>query len=166
MYNLIEYNKNYSKTSGTFSNYYKDISTDPITDSESFKYRKSITGKTANDGNRKRVKFFVPLKYLSNFWKILDMPLINCEESLTLTWSKNCVLTDITTTDAQRDNPVIAAPISATSKIKDKKLYVPVVTLSAENDNKLLEQLKAGFKRTVKWNKYRSEMSNQAKTTI
>ena len=56
----------------------------------------------------------------------------------------------------------INAPTNATFKIKDTKLYVPVVTLSAENDNKLLEQLKTGFKRTIKWNKYRSKMSNQA----
>ena len=147
----------------TLWNYYKNISTDPITDSESFKYKTSITGKTANDGITKRVKFSVPLKYLSNFWKILDMPLNSCEASLTLTWSKNCVLTDITTTDAQRDNPAIAAPTGATLKIKDTKLYVPVVPLSAENDNKLLEQLKTRFKKTIKWNKYRSEMSNQTK---
>ena len=157
MYNLIEYSKNYSKTSGTLWNYYKDISTDPITNSESFKYKTSITGKIANDGNTKRV--FVPLKYLSNFWKIL---LINFEVSLTLTWSKNCVSTDITTIAAQGDNPATAAPTGATFKITDCKLYVLVVTLSAENDNKLLDQLKTGFKRTVKWNKYRSEMSYQA----
>ena len=55
------------------------------------------------------------------------------------------------------------SPGSAAFKIKDCKLYVPIVTLSAENDNNLLEQLKAGFKRTIKWNKYRSEMSNQTK---
>ena len=91
------------------------------------------------------------------------MPFINFEVSLTLTWSKNCVLTDITTTDAQGDNPAIAAPTSAAFKIKDTKLYVPVVTLSAENDNKLLEQLKTGFKRTVKWNKFRSKISNQTR---
>ena len=103
MCNLIEYSKNYSKTSGTSWNYYKDISTGPIANSESFKYKTSITRKTANDGNAKRVKSSVQLKYLSNFWKILDMPLINCEVSLTLTWSKNCVLTDITTTAAQGD---------------------------------------------------------------
>ena len=90
MYNLIEYSKNYSKTSGSLWNYYKDVSTDPITNSESSKYKTSIMGKTANDGNTKHVKFSVPLKYLWNFWKILDMPLINCEVSLTLTWSKNC----------------------------------------------------------------------------
>ena len=91
------------------------------------------------------------------------MPLNSCEASLPLTWSKNCVLTDITTTDAQKDNPAIAAPTGATLKIKDTKLYVPVVPLSDENDNRLLEQLKARFKKTIKWNKYRSEMSNQTK---
>ena len=157
MYNLIEYSKNYSKTSGTLWNYYKDISTDPITNSESFKYKTSITGKTANDWNTKRV--FVPLKYLSNFWKTL---LINFEVSLTLTWSKNCVSTDITTIAAQGDNPATAAPTGAAFEITDCKLNVLVVTSSAENDNKLLDQLNKGFKRTVKWNKYRSEMSYQA----
>ena len=97
------------------------------------------------------------------------MPLINCEVSLTLTWSENCVLTDITTQaarEAQGDNParpVINAPTNATFQITVKKLYVPVVTLSTENDKKLLEQLRTGFKRTIKWNKYRSAMTNQTK---
>ena len=62
------------------------------------------------------------------------MPLINCEVFLTLTWSKNCVLTDITTTDTRGNNPAIAAPVDTTFKIKDTKLYVPVVTLSTGND--------------------------------
>ena len=96
------------------------------------------------------------------------MPLINCEVNLFLTWSENCALTDTAaTTDANpnADPPVVAinAPTNATFKIKDTNLYVPVVTLSAENDNKLLEQLKTGFERTVAWNKCRSEMSNQAR---
>ena len=97
------------------------------------------------------------------------MPLINCEVSLTLTWSENCVLTDITTQAAvavQGNNPArsaINAPTNATFQITDTKLYVPVVTLSTENDKKLLEQLRTGFKRTIKWNKYRSEMTNQTK---
>ena len=97
------------------------------------------------------------------------MPLINCEVSLTLTWSENCVLTDITTQTAraaQGDNPArerIDAPTNATFKITDTKLYVPVVTLSTKDDNNFLEQLKSGFKRTIKWNKYRSEMTNQTK---
>ena len=102
------------------------------------------------------------LKHLSNFWRTLDMPLINCEINLILTWSENCVLTDLITRNAEGDNPAINVPTNATFKIKDTKLYVPVVTLSAENDNKLLEQLKTGFKRTITWNKYRSEMSHQA----
>ena len=95
------------------------------------------------------------------------MPFINCEVSLTLTWSSKCILNDLTTQDAapaqggNRTRPATAAPTDATFKIFDIKLYIPVVTLSAENDNKLLEQLKTAFKRTVKWNKYRSEMSNQ-----
>ena len=96
------------------------------------------------------------------------MPLINCEVNLILTWSKNCVLTDLKTKtgDATANSPVveIRAPTGATFSISGTKLYVPVVTLSAQDDNKLLEQLKTGFQRTIKWNKYRSEMTNQAKT--
>ena len=85
------------------------------------------------------------------------MPLINCEVELIWTWSKNCVLADMTVNaDA---GPAIVAPSGATFKITDTKLYVPVVTLSKENDIKLLEQLKLGFKRTIKWNKYRSQMT-------
>ena len=93
----------------------------------------------------------MPLKYLSNFWRILDVPLINCEVSLTLTWSKECVLADLTTRNgnSNADPPVaaISAPTNATFKITDCKLYVPVVTLPAENDRKLLKQLKTGFKK-------------------
>ena len=111
------------------------------------------------------------------------MPLINCEVFLTLTWSENCVLTDVTTQTAkaaqgdQQDQQyqqyqqyqqdparsAINAPTNATFQITDTKLYVPVVTLSTENDKKLLEQLRTGFKRTTKWNKYRSEMTNHTK---
>ena len=70
------------------------------------------------------------------------MPLINCEVSLTLTWSKNCFLNDMKIRAAEGDIPEIAAPTNATFKITDTKLHVPVVALSTENDNKLLEQLK------------------------
>ena len=110
----------------------------------------------------------MPLKYLSNFWRALDIPLINCEIFLTLTRSEKCVLTSKATRDADPDaDPAVAGinnPTNAVFKITDCKLYVPVVTLSAEDDNKLLEQLKAGFQRKIKWNKYRSEMSNQTKS--
>ena len=91
------------------------------------------------------------------------MPLINCEVSLTLTWSENCVITSIerrVITNTRRDT----SPTNATFEITDTKLYVPVVTLSTKDDNNFLEQLKSGFKRTIKWNKYRSEMTNQTKT--
>ena len=118
----------------------------------------------------KSLEIVVPLKYLSNFWRNLDMTLINCEVTLTLTWSENCVLTDIktqTAAAAQGDNPArekVDAPTNATFKITDTKLYVPVVTLSAKDDNNFLERLKSGFKRTINWNKYRSEMNDQTKT--
>ena len=110
----------------------------------------------------------MPLKYLSNFWKKLDIPLINCEINIILTWSKNCVIKSKATRDADpdADSAVVAVnnPTNATFKIADTKLYVSVVTLSTLDDNKLLEQLKLGFKRTIKWNKYSSEMTSQNKT--
>ena len=101
----------------------------------------------------------MPLKHLSKFWKTLDIPLIKSKINLILTWSENCVIASKATTDADPDaNPGVAAvniPTNATFKITDTKSYVPVVTLSTEDENKLLEQLKAGFKRIIKWNKYR-----------
>ena len=121
----------------------------------------------ANKESTKETEIAVSLKYLGNFWKTLGMPLINCELSLVLTWSADCVITSPEkrlVTAAQGDNPEVCddSPTGATFKMKGCKLYIPVVTLSAENDKKLLDQLKIGFKRTIKWNKYRSEMSNHA----
>ena len=78
MYNLIGYTKYYSVIFGTFWNCTGDISADPKTNSESFKCKTSIAGKTVNDGHTKEVQFSVPRKHLSNFWKL--MPLINCED--------------------------------------------------------------------------------------
>ena len=87
------------------------------------------------------------------------------KKNLILTWSEKCVLTSKATRDADPDaRPAVAAidnPTNATLKIADAKLYVPVVTLSTENDKKFLEQLRTGIKRTIKWNKYRSEITNQ-----
>ena len=78
-------------------------------------------------------------------------------------------MTDITTQAADRDAnstmPAKYAPTNATFQITDTKLYVPVVTLSTKDHNNFLEQLKSGFKRTIKWNRYRSEMTNQTKTS-
>ena len=86
-----------------------------------------------------------------------------------MTWSKNCVITSQATRDADPDADSAVAginnPTDSTFKITDTTLYVAVVTLSTQDDNKLLDQLKTGLKRTIKWNKYRSEMSNQTKNT-
>ena len=174
---MLEYSKNYSKTAGSFWNYYRDKPNSglggvdnninySIKDSKSFNYKTSITGKLEGCDTEKEAEIVVPLKHLSNFWRTLDMPLINCEINLILTWSENCVLTSKATRDANLNaHPAVAEinnPTNATFKITDTKLYVPVVTLSTENDKTLLEQLRTGF-RTIKCNKYRSEMTNQTK---
>ena len=85
MYNLIEYCDNYSKTSGSLWQYYRDEPNDNLTDSESFKSKIKITRKTPTVGNEKDVEIMVPLKYLSKFWRTIEMPLINCEVNLILT---------------------------------------------------------------------------------
>ena len=82
MFNLIQYSDNYSKTSGSLWQYYRDDPNDPITESKSFKYKIKITRKTPIDGDRKDVKTVVPLKYFSNFWRTLEILLINCEINL------------------------------------------------------------------------------------
>ena len=89
----------------------------------------------------------MPLKHLINFWRSLNIPLINCEIELILTWSKNCALVNMTRANAQGNNPAIVLLAEITFKITDPKLYVPVVTLSKENYIKLLEQLKPRFKK-------------------
>ena len=94
MYNLIEYSHNYSKTSGSIWQYCKDVPNNNLANSESFKFKVEITGKTPDDGNTKDVEIVVPLKYLSNFWRTLEMPLINCEVNLIFAWSKDCVITN------------------------------------------------------------------------
>ena len=83
-----------------------------------------------------------------------------------LTWSENCVLTDIKTQTARGTRVAINAPTNIPFKITDVKLYVPVVTLSTKNDKILLEQLRIGFKRIIKWNKYKSEMTNQTQNNL
>ena len=174
MYNLLEYNKNYEKTSGSLFNYYRDELSKitigagnnainiSIRNSKSFDYKTEITGSLdAGEDEKEDVKIAIPLKYLSNFWRSLDIPLINCEITLVLSWYKECVLVG----RAHRGQPAAAinSPTDAKFEITDCKLYVPIVTLLAENDNKLLEQLKPGFRRTIKCNKYMSQMSNQNK---
>ena len=96
MYSLIEYNDNYSTTSGSLWQYYKDEPNNNLADSESFKSKVKITENTPADDYVKNVEIIVPLKYLSNIWRTLEMPLINCEVTLFLTWSPTCVITNFT----------------------------------------------------------------------
>ena len=181
MCNLLEYSKNYEKISGSLFNCYRDEPKDhdeddgdnainiSIRGSKSFDYKTEITGSLdAGELEKEDVEIAIPLKCLGNFWRSLDIPLINCEITLVLSWYKEYVLVGRALRNAPnpQPNPPIAAtgsPTSAKFEIIDCKLYVPVVTLSVENDNKLLEQLKSGFRITIKWNKYMSQMSNQNK---
>ena len=96
MYNLIEYSDNYSKISGSLWQYYRNKTNENLVDSESFKSKIKIAGKTPAAGNEKGVEIMVPLKYLSNFWRTLKMQLINCEVNVILTWSSTCVITNST----------------------------------------------------------------------
>ena len=91
----------------------------------------------------------VPLKYLSNFWRTLEIRIINCEINLILSWSTNFLISNATANQA------------TTLAITNKKLYVPVVTLLTDDNGK--QQLKTGFKRTINWNKYQSKVTIQEK---
>ena len=107
-------------------------------DSSSFKYKSSfIKESTAVNNNKvfRDVKIAVPLKYLSNFWRYLEMPLINCKIHLELNWSKDCVMSTIADT---------------IFKITNSKLYLPIVTLSSKDNVKLVKLLEGGFKRLHK----------------
>ena len=152
MYNLMEYSDNYSKTSGSLWQYCKEIPAinnegaiinfDGTNATDSFNFKTKITGQTNNNGII-NVEIMVPLKYLNNFWRTLEMPLINCEVELVLNWSADCVIiyTNV-------NNQV------ATFTKTETNLYVPVVTLSTQDNEKLLPQLKSGLKKKKKWNKY------------
>ena len=153
MYNLIEYSDNYSKTTGSIWQYCKEIPAvdnagnivnfNGVNATDSFKFKTKITGQTDGNGRIDNVEIMVPLKCISNFWRTLEMPLINCEVELILTWSENCV---IIYTDVAGQVPIFT--------ITETNLYVPVVTSSTQDNEKLLPQLKSGFKRKISWNKY------------
>ena len=183
MYNLLEYSKNYRKTIRSLYNYYRDELTNDnnnnfanrnVVNSNAFKYKNKIIGNTYNvdagaagyDANKngiKLVELSIPLKYLGNFWRALNMPLISCEVSLELKWNKNCVITSLerralAAPAVGRDG----APTGATLAINNCKLYIPVVTLSKDDEIKLLTNSKLGFTRKIIWNKYRSQVSSEA----
>ena len=141
----------------------------PISGSESFDYKKKLVGKLPDGENDlEDVKIVVPLKNLSNLMFNLDILLINAEIKLILKWSQNCVLTEKATRTAkpeipaQGGNPLVPAvgaintPSGLNFDITDCKLYVPVVTLQAEHENKLYEKLKAGITIYFTWSKYRT----------
>ena len=135
-YNLLEYSDNYSDSSGSLYQFKRDEpppnNGDASVDtSSSFKYKSNLLGNKVNN-----VKIVVPLKYLNNFLRSLEMPLINCKIHLKLNWTKDCVLSSV------NNNP-------ATSfKITETKLYVPIVTLSTKDNVNLSKQLNEGFKRS------------------
>ena len=114
-----------------------------------------------NENGKKEIELAIPLKYLGNFWRVLNIPLISCEISLELKWDKNCAITSLEQRDiggGNRDNE----PTGASLEITKCELYVPVVTLSKDDEIKLLTSLKSGFKREIIWNKYRSQMTTEA----
>ena len=146
MHNLIEYSDNYSDTSSSLWEIDKIDNNANVTNDNnapSFKYKASIIGNTKNNGTKNGVKIAAPLKYLSNFGRSLEVPLINCKIKLSLNRIKNCVLTS-------SDNAN-----KAIFKITDTKLCVSVVTLFAEENAKLSKLLSEVFQRTVYWNEYK-----------
>ena len=162
MYNLIEYSDNYQDSSATLYQYKRDEppEDDAVADlaannSNSFKYKVKLLGnisQLAADADAARVgrlnvKIVVPLKYLSNFFRSLEMPLINCKIKLNLTWEKEYVLST-----AADDSVFI---------INDTKLYVPVVTLSKEDNKDFIEQQNKGFQRSIYWNEYKTKEINE-----
>ena len=160
MYNLIEYSDNYQDSSATLYQYKQNEppEDDAIADltadnSNSFKYKIKLLGNvTEVAGNaagvrRLNVKIVVPLKYLSNFFRSLEMPLINCKIKLNLTWKKECVLS--------------TCGGEAVFIINDTKLYVAVVTLSKEDNKDFLEQKDKRFQRSIYWNEYKTNEINE-----
>ena len=156
MYSLIEYSDNYQDSSATLYQYKRDEppednAIDDLTanSSSSFKYKISLLGDENVVGSivRLNVKVVVPLKYLSNFCRSLEMPLINCKIKLNLAWKKECVLS----TDAG----------NAVFIINDTKIYVPVVTLPKEDNKDFIEQQNKGFQRSIYWNEYKTKEINE-----
>ena len=184
MYNLLEYSKNYRKTISSLYNYYRDELSDNnnpdnfpntnVVNSSAFEYKNKITGNTynvaegaaghnANRVGKKDVELAIPLKYVGNFWRALNIPLISCEVFLELKWNKSCVITSLEQRQVNAGPPVVnGTTTGATLAINDRILYVPVVTLSKDDGIKLLTNLKSGFTTEIIWNKYRSQMTAES----
>ena len=168
MYNLLEYSDNYYMTSGSLQNCHRDewndakeinadnygIDNSKTIASESSEYKTKIIENTPTDNNILDTEVVVNLKNLSSFWRSFDLSLADSEIELDLSWSKDCIISQITRTVAWAANG--AETTGATFQINTTKLDVPVVTLSINDNINFLENLKQGFKRTISWNKYRS----------
>ena len=170
MYNLIEYSSNYSEIAGSLWFYSKDKATNFNVDTgntDNSKHNAKLIGNTVaqpganvTNGILRNVTIFVPLKYLSNFWKLFEIPLVNCKVQQKLRRKKCCVLSVDGTdnvNDNDDDNNIIFA-------IKDRKLYVPVVNLSARDNQKLSKILSKGFERSVYQNEYKTKSDDKNKT--
>ena len=156
MYNLIEYSDNYQDSSATLYQYKRDeppeanaIDDLTVDNSNSFKYKVSLLRNpvVADNIAKRSVKVVVSLEHLSNFFRSLEMPLINCKIKLNLTWKKEFVLS----TDA--GNAVFIS--------NDTKMYVPVVTLSKEDNKDFIEQQNKGFQRSIYWKEYKTKEINE-----
>ena len=162
MYNLIEYSDNYQDSSATIYQYKRDeppeddaVADLTVDNSSSFKDKVSLLRNPVLDGNitKRSVKVVVPLKYLSNLFRSLEIPLINCTIKLNFSWKKECALS----TDAG----------NAVFIIIDTKMYVPVVTLSKEDNKDFIEQQNKGFQRSIYWNEYKTkEISENADANV
>ena len=159
MHNLIEYSDNYSDSSGSLCQFKRDEiegnANLTVANSSSFKYKSDfVTDKKVNrtiSGVKIaiKIKIKIPLKYLSNFWRSLET--LEIKMGCRLKWAGKCILA----TPVDTANDPIANAVSATFKLTDAKLYVPVVTLSTEDCAKLSKQLSEGSKRPVYCNEYK-----------
>ena len=163
MYNLIDYSDNYADSSGSLYQFKRDESPmnnagNPLNvaleNSTSFKYKESLLGKAddadGNDRSLKDTKIVVPLKYLSNLFRSLEMPLINCKIHLELNWNNDCVIYGADTYAGGNANNR-----ETTFQITSTKLYAPIIILSTKDNVNLTKQLNEGFKRSVYWNEYK-----------
>ena len=178
IYNLLEFRNSYSMTSEILWNYYRDevndcanetddsdneINNNKTTTDKLFEYEIKMIGSTPNNINILEEEVVVPLNYLIYFWRSLNLSLINCEIELHLRWIGNCLIFEMTrkfrVVGDTPEQELETATTRTTFQINNVELYVPVVTFSINDKINFLENIKQGFKRTISWNKQRSEIT-------
>ena len=169
-------------TSGSLRNFYRDEINDDENENDnatnkinnnktitikSFEYKTKIIGRTSDDNNTLNTEIVIPLKYFSNFWRFLNLLMINCEIELDFSWSQICIISEISITlEVRGDNRVDATErTGATFQTNNAIHYVPVVPQSINDNIKFIENIKKGYKRTNSWNKYKSEITTEKKHT-